>query len=101
LLLNKWKAESSRVLAFASSAKPGFSARMEGTIARVDDTGTACLSSDGNFIMFNLDCIIGYGEQCEMLDSFEDAVNNETKKWTALLLLKYADGERLVLCSMD
>ncbi len=101
LLFSKWMAESSRVLAFASSSMPGFLARMEGTITSCDDIGTSCLSSDGNFMVFNLDCSVGYGEQAEMPNTFDDALSDEAQKWTTVLLLEYSNGERLALCTMD
>jgi hypothetical protein len=101
LLLNKLMIDSSRVLAFASTATFGFLARVEGTITRRDEDGTFWLSSGDNFIGFNLDCIIGYTEQGEMPHTFENVIADEVKKWTTTLLLKYSSGERLALCSMD
>jgi len=102
LVLNKWKADSSRVVGFASSATLGFSARVGGTITKSDDIGaTFCLASATDFIFFNLPGVIGYGEQQELADSLSQAIANEVQKWTTILFLKYANGERLVLCSMD
>lgn len=84
-------------MALATSAEHGFVVRMKGTIESSDDKDTFCFSSGEDFIVFNLGSVIGYDENVAL----PDEIGNEVKNWTALILLKYHNGERLVLCTQE
>lgn len=101
LLLNKWIASEARVVAFIRSAERGFLARLDGVMLSVDEQGNCLFASGEDFIVFTLNCVIGYGEQIEMPNTYEQALANEAEQWTAILNLRYSTGEQLVLCTME
>ena len=97
LVLNKWIGASTPLMALATSAEQGFVVRMKGVIESWDKKDTFCFSSGEDFIVFNLGSVIGYDENVEL----PDEIGEEVKNWKAMVLLKYHNGERLVLCTEE
>jgi len=102
LLLKKWSSESAEILAFISSADRSFVSRLVGRIEAIYSKLVCCFRAGDNFILFRLrDCKIGYGEDVEVLSTYEQVLKNDREQWKAALVLTYIGGAVIVLCTKE